>query len=179
VRSSRSNSTTIIIALSATLAGILMLIIGDDVETEWLSTLLLNVGAFVLASVVLALFFERWQLRSLLDDLYDEAQITDQLRRSGITGFSATYYDSVPWGRLFQESSKVNVVFAYSSTWRNSHRLQLKDFLLRQDSHLEVVLPNPENEIVVRGLALRFGHMEPEDLQARIIEARDFFCGLG
>lgn len=45
-----------------------------------LSIFLQNFGSFVLASLAIGLIFQFWQMRGLLDDMWEEAEIVTSLR---------------------------------------------------------------------------------------------------
>lgn len=176
----RSLLRTVIVALVALLIGVLLLVRGGTAESQWLATLATNVGSFVIASVVMAVIFEFWQLRGLLQDIFAQAAIVEQLKRARITGFSTAFYaqDPVPWPRLFADSNRLNILFAYGRTWRNLHDQELRDFVSRPNAVLEVVLPDRESEPVMNEMSLRFG-ITTVELRSRIDEAENFFRRLG
>ena len=174
---SHSVQRTIIVALLSVLSGGVLLLIGASVSKPWLSVLLLNVGAFIIASVAMALIFEFWQLRSLLDDLFAAAQVSEQLQRAQLSGFSVSFYDGVPWDELFNESNRLDLMVSYARSWRNTQLMRLQRFLEREDAILEVVLPDPEVELTVNELATRFG-TDGEQVRRDIREAFDFFVTL-
>lgn len=173
----RARDRTFLVAIGGVLIGSAILVLGSNLPRGWLSTLLVNSGSFVIASVAMALIFEFWQLRTLLEDLYDHARITTQLRQAKLAGFSVAFHDGVPWEQLFADSSSLRMMVAYAATWRNSQQTRLEAFLAKPGSVLEVVLPNPGVEQVVAELATRFG-ASPSDLAARIQEAVAFFQDL-
>ena len=174
----RSTENTVIAALIGLLVGAAFLIIGAHLETTWISVLLINIGSFIIASVVMALIFEFWQLRGLLDDLFRYARIAEQIQRAQLSGFSVSFYDNVPWDELFKESNRLNIFVAYASTWRNTHDTHLQEFVSKRDTSLEVVLPDPEIPEIISELALRFG-ISGDDVTKRIREAFEYFRGLG
>lgn len=177
IRAERTKLRTWVAALSAVILAILLMVLGGAVRLSWLSILLYNIGSFLLASVVIALIFEFWQLKIFLEELFEEAKITDQVRRARILGFSTTFHDGVAWEELFERSSQLDILFVYGSTWRNTHQHRLEKLLARPRSRLGVVLPDRENTVVLAEMAERFGRT-PEDLRARIQEAEEFFRGL-
>lgn len=171
---SRSLQSTLVASLIGLVVGALFLLFGAHVEKDWLSILLLNVGAFVIASVAMAVIFEFWQLRSLLDDLFTAARVSEQLQRAQLSGFSVAFHDNVPWEELFNESNRLNLMVAYAATWRNTHQARLRSFLEHQDARLDVVLPDPNVQLTLDELAQRFG-IAPDEVRTRIEEAFEFF----
>lgn len=174
----RSTLRMAIVALGFLLLGVLALVVGSNVETRWLSVLALNTGAFIIASVVMALIFEFWQLRGLLEDLFRQTGVAEQIHRSQITGFSVSFHDNVPWEELFRESNRLDLMVSWASTWRNTHHIRLQNFLARDDAELDVVLPDPEVRSTLEELGTRFG-MDPEEVKRKITGATEFFQQLG
>lgn len=174
----RSTERTIIVALAFLIVGFLLLTFGSNVEPKWLSALAVNVGSFIIASVVMAVIFQFWQLRGLIDDLFRQARVAEQIQRAQLSGFSVSFYDNVPWDEMFNESNRLDLMVAYAATWRNTHQARLERFVSRNDSGLEVVLPDPEVTPTLEELARRF-NMSPEEVRQRIIDATEFFKRLG
>lgn len=173
----QSTLRTLLASLLGVLLGGGLLIGSTQVHPPW-STLLANVGAFVVASVVMALIFQFWQLRALLEDLFNRVQSAEQWRRSGISGFSASIYDNIPWDELFAESDRLSMIVAYARTWRNSHQVRLEEFVRRPETVLEVMLPDPEVEESMVEFGRRF-NVASEEVRARVDEAIQFFTALG
>src|SRR6185436_2828221 len=104
-----------------------------------------------------ALIFEFWQLRNLLNDLFQLSRISEQLQRAKVSGFSVSFHDNIPWEDLFRESHHLDMMVAYASTWRNAHRSKIEEFLRREDAELTVVLPDPQVPSTMTELGMRFG----------------------
>lgn len=173
----KTTERTVIAALIGLIVGGLLIVGGTYVQLRWVSILLLNCGSFVIASVVMALIFEFWQLRALLDDLFRQVRRNEQLQRAQLSGFSVSFHDNLPWDELFSESSRLDVFVTYAATWRNAQRSKLEKFVSHADAALEVILPDPDNKTIIGELAARFG-MNPEDLAKRIKDATDDFISL-
>ncbi len=165
-----STQNTIIAALGALVFGGLLLVIGAHVEVSWISILLLNVGSFIIASVVMTLIFEFWQLRGLIKDLFRHAQVAEQLQRSQLSGFSVSFHDNVPWNDLFSESNRLNLFVAYATTWRNAHLAKLQHLVATEGAQLEVVLPDPDLPEILTELGKRFS-ARPDEIKSRIVDA--------
>jgi hypothetical protein len=175
---SHSGLRTVAVALLFLLLGSLTLVAGANASQLWLSTLLSNIGAFVIASVAMALIFEFWQLRGLLNDLFAAAKVSEQLQRAQLSGFSVSFYDNIPWDELFRESNRLDLMIAYGTTWRNTHLTRLRRFLERKDAKLKIVLPDPVSHSTVDELARRFS-FNHDEMRRRIEEAFEFFKALG
>jgi hypothetical protein len=175
---SQTRYRTAIAALLFLLVGVLFLVLSANVFDGVLSVLSAHVGSFVIASVAMALIFEFWQLRALLDDLFAQIRAAEQIKEAGLTGFTVSFHDRIPWEDLFNESNRLDVVVAYARTWRNTHERKLRDFLDDPDAILEVVLPDPGFDLAVGEMAHRF-ELEKDELVRRIQQAKEWFEQLG
>lgn len=172
--SKESDLKTAVAALVLILVGVLLLVLGANLDPGWRAALAYNVGSFIVASVVLALIWQFWQVRGFLDDMFKEARIADTLKRARITHFFTSFHDPVPWDDLFAGSKSLDILFAYAHTWRNTHRTRLERLLRSSDAKLNIVLPDPDNEVVMAEMALRFGYT-PDGLKERVHEAKQYF----
>lgn len=175
-----TTAKTILASIIGLLFGALLIMFGQSAKNDWLQILLTHTGSFVIASVAMALIFQFWQMRGLLEDLYRAMRWSEQMTASGVSGFSTSFHDNVQWDKLFdrKRGNKLNIMFAYASTWRNANQQRLENFLSDGQASVEVVLPDPEVEVVIEELAYRFA-MTVEDLKTRIKDALDFFKTIG
>lgn len=170
---------TLGVALAGVLIGGILIWVADAevVAMPW-SALAAHVGSFVIASVVMAVIFQFWQYRALLDDLFKRVRSAECWSRAGLGGFSASIYDDVPWDGLFKSNDRLRLMVAYARTWRNSHQSKLEAFVERPRTTLQVVLPDPDVEDTMTELGRRF-NMTPNSVADSIREARAFFEALG
>jgi len=169
----RSVLRTLVAAFGFLIVGIVFLVLANSAPADWQRILLLNVGSFVIASVVMALVFEHWQMRAVIEDLFDQARIVEQVKSAQITGFSTSFHQ-LPWQELFAGSTYIDIMFAYGGTWRNAHREELSALAAVKDARIRVVLPDPEAPITINEMAERFG-TTPDELRVKIKEADMFF----
>ena len=132
-----------------------------------LSIFLQYVGSFLIASVVMALVFQFWQIKGLLADMWEEADIVKSLRSARLSRFALGFQEAdVPWTRLFRESDHVTVLFIYGRTWLGWHLDHLRAFLRDENVRLDVILPDPKNASLMQALALRF--LSADEIKTRI-----------
>ena len=167
---------TLVASLAGLISGGVLLVSSTNLSAPW-ATLCANVGSFVIASVVMALIFQFWQLRGLLEDLFNRVRSAEQWTHSGISGFSVSIYDNIPWNALFAESDRLNMMVAYARTWRNSHQALLEEFVKRPVTVLEVILPDPDVAESMCEFGRRF-QVSPDEVRGRIMEAIAFFVDL-
>lgn len=166
-----------IAALVAVVAGMLILIVGESISStafEWLRSLLLSVGALLLASVALGVLWEFWGRASFLDDVMDRVGMAHNLERAGIQNVTNQYLRDVAWSGLISSAKHVDLLFAYARTWRNAHRDELIEMVNRRETRTRIVLPDIEDMATIGDLARRYTY-EPDELRELIEEAVTFF----
>jgi hypothetical protein len=77
---------------------------------------------------------------------------------------------NINWDGLFETANEVDVFFTYARTWRNSNSNLLYQFITRKGGRLRVVLPDPENQVILQELSNRFAK-SPEEFRNLINEA--------
>ncbi len=176
----KAKNTTIVASIIGILFGAILMLIGQSTSINWLCVLLTHTGSFVIASVAIALIFQFWQMRGLLEELLSATRWAEQIEASGISGFSTNFHDSVQWDKFFdrKRSNRLNIMFAYASTWRNAHQQHLEEFLSDGQTKVEVVLPDPEVTVIMEEMAFRFS-MSVNELKNKIHDAFLFFKNLG
>lgn len=169
-------------ALGGLIVGVVLIWISAEVRNSSprLSIFLQHVGSFIIASVVIGLIFQFWQMRGLLEDMWEEHDIVKSLRTAKLSRFDLEFEEAdISWAQYFRDSDRVNLMFAYASTWRGRHRRQLRRFVEDRGSNLSVILPDPQDEFLMRTFARRFEQLEPQGVRDRVIAAQDYFRDLG
>jgi hypothetical protein len=170
-----TRAKAIIISLVVLIVGIVLLAIGGALQGWRLTfgSLFAALGSFVIASVAVTLAVQQWQLSAFLEQFFAEMKVGEDLKRSGIARFWL-YFQDVPWEELFDRSTSLDIVFAYAERWRDEHRHRITAMLEKGGSRLRIVLPDPDNDTVVAGLALQF-QRPPAELREKIRAAQADF----
>lgn len=167
----------LVLALSAALAGALLLVAGEAVAWQWLRALLAALGGLTIASVALGAMWEFVGRAAFLDAVLDRVGLAKNLERAGIRNVTNHYLREVPWRDLITSSKHVDLLFAYAQTWRNSHRTELGELLGDSDARVRTLLPDPDDLDTMRDLSRRY-ELAPEELAGKVREAIEFFRGL-
>jgi hypothetical protein len=69
-------------------------------------------------------------------------------------GFFGEFVDIFPV--LLGKAYDVVLYFIHSRRWRENHDAHIRDFLTRPRTHLTVYLPDPKNELLIKGLQTHF-----------------------
>src|SRR6266480_2087640 len=129
MRHERTRLRTWIAALLAIVFGGILLFISQQFEGHWYGRLINDCGSIIIASVALVLVFDYWQKEAFFTELFKTARNAEQVQMSGISGFSESFHDDVPWEEFFHRSTTLDIFFCYGSTWRNTHGHRLEPFL--------------------------------------------------
>lgn len=173
----RTTLYTILGAVGAALLGCLLLFVSSlriwGTQSPWQS-LVANLGGLLVASVAIAVLWELAGKRAFVDEIMSKARLSHDLLSAGLMGITEDFNKGIDWDRLFAESDKVDLFFAYARSWRNTHSVQLQALGRRSDARIRIILPDPDDEVTVADLAPKFGY-EVSQLRELILEASKAF----
>jgi hypothetical protein len=139
------------------------------------STLLEESGAALFISGILAVLWELAGKRAFADEILAKANMSRDLAEAGIDIAAYSFKDKrIDWDELFKSTCKLDIFIAYGHTWRNTQSEQINTLLSDADAKLRIILPDSENEELMKSLSRRF-EMEPEALKLEIGDAVKFF----
>jgi hypothetical protein len=183
-QSNRENTTLrfIVLSLVAVLVGGGLLWWASDAGA-WdghgtAQTFVSQIGSLIIASVALALIWDLVGKRAFASEVLESARVGADVAVAGLLQVGTSYLEDVQWRDLFENSSKIDLFFAYAGTWRGAYHVELERFVARGGTRLRVFLPDCDDEPAIRDLAIRFSLDEPE-LKNRIRQARADFVALG
>lgn len=133
-----------------------------------------DLGAFLVITVAVAIVFELFMRRSMLAEFMESARLSEAIGASGIVGVSHTWYRDIPWQQIFASASQIDMLVTFSEKWRWAFTEELRHFARRGRGGIRIVLPDPEDRVVVAALAQRF-ETSPEEVARRIGEAKSEF----
>lgn len=128
-----------------------------------------NLGGLLVASLSLSIIWELTIKRSFLYEIYEVSKISSALRESGLSGVSFDFY-RLDWEGYFQSAKEVDIFLTYGGSWRGAVENYIKSFALRTGVKIRLILPDPENQLLVSELARRFNKTEAE-MKSRIERA--------
>ena len=174
----RLNLRMLIASLLIAVIGVVLLCVTSD-NANWTNhpswqTVLQQIGGLLLVTVSISLLWESIGKRAFLDEILEKAKISKELSHSGIIQVTDSFHHDIDWSSYFASAIKIDICFAYAKTWRNTHLEDLQKVVARKDTRIRVVLPDPDDEQVIRELARRFEY-EPEHLISLIREAEKYF----
>lgn len=170
---------TVVLTGSAGIAALILSAQGGWWERyEVWQTLLRELGALLLVTVIITILWDLVGKRAFLDEVCAKARVSAEIRLAGISSVTTSYnLSEIDWGSLFKNVKKLDLFFSYARTWRNTHLQELKRLAASKGARIRVVLPDPGDDLTVRDLARRFDCSTTE-LVSRIEEAAAFFRNL-
>lgn len=177
-RRSDTNARTLLAALLGVALGVFLLWLADRsfVSREWQS-IVTNVGGIVIATALLTVGWELIGKRAFADEVLAKARLSTDVVAAGIERVTDQYLEDVEWASLIEGATKVDIVVAYASTWRNTHRERLQKIANTKSARMRIFLPDPDDAETMSILAGRF-NMSSDDVAGRIREAIEDFSAM-
>lgn len=175
-----TNFRTIVSSLILALAGGFSLFISEFVDWQdlpWLQSIFRDIGSLLIASIAIGLVWELFSKRAFYAEALSESRLVDDIVTTGLIGASAKWQGNIAWEELFRTADTVKIFFAYGRTWRNTYHEQIDEFASRSNTRATLVLPDPDNSIVMDSISLRTG-TNTEDLANRVRESTKDFIGI-
>jgi len=160
------------------LLGLVMLYVSAPVQAAGYhrsGTLLEESGAAIFISGVLAALWEKAGKRAFADEILAKANMSRDLAEAGMDVVTHSFKDErINWDQLFKNACRLDLFVAYGHSWRNTQSERIDRLLSDPNATIRVVLPDPDDEDMVKGLSGRF-EMEPDVVKQEIEETRKFF----
>jgi len=168
----------LVLALGLILTGLIVmgLAIGDPWSGRWriAQAVMEECGALLFVTATITLVWELGAKRAFLDEILVKTQAGRDVVLAGLSKITNQFLDDIEWRRHIQESSKIDICFAYARTWRGAHENHLKEALKKNAARIRIVLPDPENATIVSSLTQRFRFDDKKEVKKRIQECIDF-----
>ena len=142
-----------------------------------LAGILDKIGGLFLVSAAVAIGWDLVVKRRFVDEMFAKARLSDDVTGAGLAQVTDSFHSDVDWCGLLTSANKIDMFFAYASTWRIAHQKEFQEVSQNKDVKIRIVLPDTSNSVVCQELARRFSYTE-EQLKARVDEAVAFFRDL-
>lgn len=120
-----------------------------------------ELGALCLVTPLVGLVWELGLKRVFLDEILAKASLAQEIKTAGLSSITMDFGRGVDWTELLQHVKDFAVYFAYAQTWRSNNEALLRAMATRDGTRVRLVLPDPDDGLIVRTLAKRFD--KPED----------------
>jgi hypothetical protein len=172
---------TVIIAVVVVFAGLALLYISGSPTFEhdqpsW-QTLVREVGALLFVTGGITLLWDLKGRRDFADEVLAKAQVSADIRSSGVLRLSMQWLDDVEWARMIQRAREIEIFISYGYTWRTVHWARLEQFSRDKRNRLRVYLPHPEDQETISVLATRYASSS-DRVRQQITDAASAFASL-
>lgn len=131
-----------------------------------------DIGAFLVATGPLEFVREISTKRAFAAEMLGYAKVAEDVRAAGLMAVTSDFQQGIDWGRLFKNVREVDIFFSYAGTWRHSRINELESLAARKGCQLRVVMPDPDDALMMADLARRFGYTE-DGIKQRINDSAD------
>lgn len=145
--------------------------------------LLTEIGGLLLVSAALTLVWELFAKRQFANELFEKAGISESIRETGLISalddFQKLDGRSEPnWEDILGATNSIDFFVAGGTGWDNNHSWFFERLQKTQGAQINVFLPDPEGEKVVKELTSRFEDYTEEDTIKRLRKAEKYFRGV-
>lgn len=122
---------------------------------ELLRITLLTVISTIQASIIVFALWETIAKRTFAEEILHLADISNNIRISGIEKIYTNFLTIDEWRSLINESNRLTIAVSFAKTWRENNRDALKAMSDR-GGKIKVILPNYRDENIMNELDRRF-----------------------
>lgn len=133
-----------------------------------------EVFALIAASGLVAFIWEKSIKRTFFDEVMEKVGLATDVDKAGLSRITMEFYRDIDWKMFFRNVKNLDILFSYGGTWRNVNTLELSEIADRQGVSVRVILPNPENDDLMKLLGQRYS-IDKSTMIARIKEAESDF----
>jgi hypothetical protein len=171
---------TYIVSFIIGVVGVVLILLSDLIDWQGhisVQTLLRDFGSLLIASVAVAVVWELSSKRAFYAEALSASRLVDDVTETGLIGASAKWHGNIDWQRLFRSANNLQILFIYARTWRNTHRVDLIEYAMRANTKAVIVLPDPNNEILLVAIGQRISK-ESQEVRNSILEAQNDFIDI-
>lgn len=170
-----TNLRTYVASAIIFIVGVLLLIAGERTTFAegylWAKSVISNFGALLIASVSIAMLWELFSKRSFLDELLAKTGLAEDLRTVGVTGVSLNPVRGPDFSKIIRSSERLDIFVCYANTWRATFEEDLKFLASKKNSRIRLIVPDPDNQEIMKDLAKRFNANDAATMEGRIRQA--------
>jgi hypothetical protein len=166
--------------IGLTVLGIALMIAGErtsDASHPIWRALLLGWGGLFIATATVSLFWEQWGRRAFSQEVLAAAGVAADARHAGLRAINDEYLQVADWPDLFHHAHAIDLFASWGSTWRKNHEARWQEWIKQQNVRLRVLLPEPDDEALLKHLAARFNKSE-DYVRSKIQETAAFYTAL-
>ena len=169
----KQNTTlkSVLLALGVVVVAVVILYAAEKIPSIYPSwkALTAALGSLLIATVAFAVVWELFQKRLFRDELLDYFRLSENIQQSGVERI-VYRFDEIDWKEYFENCTNFDFFASYARSWRGTNESRLRELAARSGAKVRIVLPDPNNGLLVRQLAVRFRKSD-EEIQRFINDA--------
>ncbi|HEX8170626.1 MAG TPA: hypothetical protein VF824_08810 [Thermoanaerobaculia bacterium] len=136
-----------------------------------------HAGALLFVTGLLHALWELYGKRVFLEEVLVKIGVGDAARAMTVSGAVSDFKDLAVWQRLFERAKELDILVSYARTWRNQHLQELRAFVAKPGAQLRLILPDPDDPVVMATLAHRYA-TTADEVRSRVLETASEFRSL-
>ena len=171
----------ILMAVSLCIIGFILITVGtkpasESITQTRLDVILVSVGATLLSAGVLSSLWELLAKRAYTEETLKRVGLKNDVVKAGVVQFVDNFRSSeIDWGDLLGNAKELDLFVCWAYTWRNMNKEKLEGILSRKGGKIRLILPDLDDELIVKRLSHDFKGYDEEKVRQRISDAIDFF----
>ncbi|WP_413204236.1 hypothetical protein [Rhodospirillum sp. A1_3_36] len=113
---------------------------------SWLVAFANNVSAFLIATLAIAIYWDRKGRESFFREVDDNIESRIEASEAGIENIYRKFSKDPKWDRFFEATDTVDIAIVRGNTWRNTNSGIISNFLKSEANSINLYVPNIENE---------------------------------
>ena len=111
-----------------------------------------EIGAMFFTTVAIALVWELAGRHDLVDEVFEIAGISEELKRSGITQATLEPHRKVNWEECFAGTRKLDVLLGWDYSIPEALGSRIGDLAVKNETEIRLLLPKPSSSEALVGL---------------------------
>ena len=148
---------------------------GSMMQTR-MDVILVSVGATLLSAGMLSSLWELFAKRAYTEETLRRVGLKNDVVKAGIVQFVDNFRSAeIDWEDILVNARELDLFVCWAYTWRNMYQEKLKGIINRKAGKIRLILPDLEDDLIVKRLSHDFKDYDDEKVKQRISEAIDFF----
>jgi hypothetical protein len=127
-----------------------------------------EIGAMFFTTVAVALVWELAGRHELVDEVFEIAGISEQLKNAGVVGASKEPHSGVKWEECFAGSRTLDVLIGWDFSISEAVREKIAALAQRSGTQIRIILPKPSSIPSLEGLRKKYDQSALKQLGADV-----------
>lgn len=139
-----------------------------------LQSTLRSLSGFLVVTGMIAYLWHVFGKKVFLKEIMAEVRLSENVRQAGILQAGMDYLKDIEWEEMLPKTKELDLLICYGHSWRHANTKALHE-LAKHSCQVRIVLPNPDDPLLMSHLASQFQRGDADELKKEIIYARKAF----